>query len=151
MTTTLTNPPDEKLLKVDRLGRVRTPRKEREALVDEFERSGLPGTKFAELHGLNYQTFATWVQKRRRKTGFYEKSDSRENAPQPKPKTATYPTPDLKFTEVILSPKADETDNSQGTPIRIELAGGAYLHINSSEQISLAVELLQALATSPPC
>lgn len=35
--------------------------------LDEFERSGLSGCKFAELAGFRYQTFATWVQKRRAK------------------------------------------------------------------------------------
>lgn len=35
------------ILKRDALGRVTLPRERREALVDEFERSGVPATKFA--------------------------------------------------------------------------------------------------------
>ena len=46
------------LLKQDVRGRVRTPRKRREALLDEFERSGLSGPKFAALVGVKYQTLA---------------------------------------------------------------------------------------------
>ncbi len=48
MTTTVTTPPEEKILKVDCLGRVKTPPEEREALLDLFEHSGLPATQFAE-------------------------------------------------------------------------------------------------------
>src|SRR5580698_7295143 len=62
---------DEAILKTAVLGRVKTPKERREALLDEFERSGLPGLKFAELAGIKYQTFATWIQKRRRKRGDY--------------------------------------------------------------------------------
>jgi hypothetical protein len=50
---------------------VKTPKARREQLLDEFERSGLPGLKFAELAGIKYQTFATGVQKRRCQRGDY--------------------------------------------------------------------------------
>lgn len=53
------------VLKTDVLGRVKTGARQREAMLDEFERSGLSGTKFAAVAGVNYQTFASWVQKRR--------------------------------------------------------------------------------------
>ena len=66
-----TTPTDEVVLKQDVLGRVNTPKARREQLLDEFERSGLPGLKFAELAGIKYQTFATWAQKRRRQRGDY--------------------------------------------------------------------------------
>ena len=38
----------EQILKVDTAGRVWTPREQREAVLDEFERSGMPASKFAE-------------------------------------------------------------------------------------------------------
>ena len=53
----------------DSLGRVRTPAERREVLLDEFERSGLSGQKFAELTGLKYQTFVTGVQQRQGRCG----------------------------------------------------------------------------------
>ena len=59
------------LLKRDSLGRVTVGEAQREALLDEFERSGMKGVPFARLVGVNYQTFATWVQKRRRACGAY--------------------------------------------------------------------------------
>ena len=50
----------------DARGRVRVPVERREALLDEFERSGLSGVKFAQMVGVKYSTFALWVQKRRK-------------------------------------------------------------------------------------
>ena len=51
------------------MGRVRTPKARREALLAEFARSGVSGQKFAALVGVNYQTFASWVQQWRRRRG----------------------------------------------------------------------------------
>jgi len=66
-----TTPTDEAILKTDLLGRVRTPREHREMVLDEFERSGLSGERFATLAGIKYSTFATWAQKRRRQRDAY--------------------------------------------------------------------------------
>ena len=54
-----------KILKRDTLGRVTLTGEQREHLLDEFERSGLKGVPFARLAGVNYPTFASWIQKRR--------------------------------------------------------------------------------------
>ena len=62
MTSTNAGP---EILKQDSRGRVRVPRERREALLAEFERSGLSGVKFAALAGIKYATFAAWVQQRR--------------------------------------------------------------------------------------
>jgi hypothetical protein len=59
------------ILKRDVLGRVTVTPARREELLDEFERSGLKGQPFSKLVGVNYQTFASWVQKRRRQRGNY--------------------------------------------------------------------------------
>ena len=53
------------VLKTDVLGRVKVPTEKREELLDVFESSGMSGKAFAEQHGINVQTFATWIQKRR--------------------------------------------------------------------------------------
>ena len=57
------------ILKQDGRGRVRMPVRRREALLDEFEKSGTSGAKFARLAGLKYATFAGWVLKRRKQRG----------------------------------------------------------------------------------
>src|SRR3982750_1307327 len=54
------------ILKTDSRGRVRFPSEKRETLLDEYEKSGLSGIKFAALSGIKYQTLATWIQQRRR-------------------------------------------------------------------------------------
>ena len=54
------------VLKSDTRGWVRVPRERQEALLDEFERSGLSGQKFAQLVGVNYPSFMIWVAKRRK-------------------------------------------------------------------------------------
>lgn len=46
-------------IRSDGRGRMLIGHAQREALLDEFERSGLSGTAFCRLHGLTYPTFAT--------------------------------------------------------------------------------------------
>ena len=55
----------EEVLKQDTRGRIRVSRERRESVLAEFERSGLTGAKFARLAGINYQTFAGWVRRRK--------------------------------------------------------------------------------------
>ena len=57
---------DGQIMKTDRIGRLKTPKARREELLDEFERSGLSGPKFAATVGIKYQTFASWVTRRRK-------------------------------------------------------------------------------------
>ena len=53
-TTLPSETPDSLILKTDSRGRLRTPAQRREQLLDEFERSGLNGAKFAALSGIKY-------------------------------------------------------------------------------------------------
>src|SRR5450631_4320168 len=57
----------DQIVKMDRIGRIKTPRERREALLGEFDQSGMSGQQFAKWAGIKYGTFITWVQKRRRK------------------------------------------------------------------------------------
>lgn len=52
-------------LKKDALVRMKHPAAQRTTMINEFERSGLSGAAFARSVGVDYQTFASWVQKRR--------------------------------------------------------------------------------------
>ena len=61
-----------KILKRDAAGRVSYRAEPREAILDEFERRGLKGVAFARMTGLQYQTFASWIQRRRHERGDYE-------------------------------------------------------------------------------
>lgn len=55
---------DGQILKVDDKGRIRIPRERREALLEEFGKSGMTATAFAKWAGIKYPTFAAWVRKR---------------------------------------------------------------------------------------
>jgi len=59
----------ERILKVDKAGRVWTPLEQREAALDEFERSGMPASKLAERIGVKDSTFASWAHERRKQRG----------------------------------------------------------------------------------
>ena len=54
------------ILKSDQRGRIRFAPEQRTAMLDAYDGSGLSGPKFAQRHGVNYQTFAGWYQRRKR-------------------------------------------------------------------------------------
>jgi len=115
------------LLKTDTRGRVRSTQQQRDAVLDAYEASGLSGPEFSRVHGINYQTFATWRQKRR---------EQREG------KGAKSPASQQSITLVEATP-AKQTAHY----LRIELPGGARVEINNDHQTRLAAQLLAELAT----
>jgi transposase-like protein len=114
------------ILKTDSRGRVHLPKEKRDELLAEFTRSGLPATKFAALTGVNYQTFATWVQQ-------YKK---RHSPAQP----TTHALP-LRFAEV--EPVAAAASSAR---LRVVLPGGACIELHENSQLPLLVALLKSLA-----
>jgi len=123
----------ETILRRDTIGRVHTPPHKREEILDAFERSGLSGPKFAELHGLNYQTFATW--RRRRKAANEVSGD-----------IAGPEASEFTFLEVE-PPKGQQPlmsmPNSEA--LAVDLAGGHRLTVSSAGQAQLAAELINRL------
>jgi hypothetical protein len=134
MTNTTELTTTEQLLKTDALGRVRTPVARREMLLDEFEKSGLSGKKFAAMTGVSYQTFASWIQKRRRSRGDYEKL--REGKAVGRPKK-------MQWVEAVIG------GGSRGKPVgkalNLELPGGMRLEIADEQQAVLAGRLIREL------
>ena len=127
-------------MKTDALGRVHTPKARREALLAEFERSGVSGKKFAALVGVNYQTFASWVQQWRRQRG----------ASPAAAKGAEM----LRLVEAVVEAGSDEVGAVAGREVlRVELPGGAWVEIGGGRQVVLAAALLRALAPGEggPC
>jgi transposase-like protein len=57
------------ILKVDEVGRVRTPPEKREAMLAEYDRSGMTGAQFARFVGVRYSTLMYWLQRRRKEAG----------------------------------------------------------------------------------
>ncbi len=128
------------LLRTDTRGRVRTPAKRREELLDEFERSGIAATKFAALVGIKYQTFACWVQRRKRQSAADQPPSAGEDA------AAASPRPRLTFVEAVSTPAAPIAPQPVG--LRVHLEQGAQLEIADEQGVVLAAQLLRALGTT---
>lgn len=132
--------PAAQVLKSDTKGRVRTPVKRREALLDEFERSGASAKKFSALVGVKYQTFAAWVGKRRR-----ERSQA---APLPEQRPeAVRPVSAVRWMEAVIESASDTKSTTHpAAALVVRLPGGARMEITDSSQATLAAHLLQALS-----
>jgi transposase-like protein len=118
------------LLKQDVRGRVRVAAERREALLDEFERSGASGAKFARLAGIKYATFANWVMKRRRERGRAGGGDGT-----------------VRLLEAVVDGcgRAEQsTARTQG--LLIELPGGSRMLVGSPVQLQMAAELVALVA-----
>lgn len=127
-----------RVLKQDARGRVWTPPERREAILDEFERSGLPAAQFAAHVGVKYQTFATWVQKRRKARG--EVNAMQEQTPAV-PRLAGW-------VEATVENDAEETTRK----LVVQLPGGVRLEVSNGAQVLLAAQLLRALSEGVrPC
>ena len=130
---TNTTLPDE-VLKRDALGRVRTPRARREALVEEFEKSGVSAKKFAALLGVNYQTFASWVQAWRKARGQYPSVAGKAAGP-------------VRLWEAVVEGGGrTDRDAADAPGLWIELPGGSRLSVASPVQLQMAAELVALLA-----
>jgi len=120
----------DQVLKQDARGRVWTPPERREAVLDEFERSGLPAAQFAAHVGVKYPTFASWMQKRR-------KARSEGSALQ-KQRAAV---PELaSWVEATVENEAEDRTRT----VVVHLPGGARLELNHGGQVLLAAQLLRA-------
>ena len=129
------------VMKQDALGRVTVPRERREAWVDEFERSGLPATQFAATVGVNYQTFAWWVQQRRHARGDYARKTKARSAA-------------LRLVEAVPAvalPPPQDGGSSQMCPLQMLLPCGVRLLISDARQAALAAQLLNSLRASSSC
>ena len=124
---------DEQVLKTDELGRVRTPTARRESLIQEFERSGLSGAKFAALTGIKYSTFASWLQKRRRRGGAA--------------RVAVKSVDSMSWLEAVVE-QAQNPGAQNPTGVVLELPGGARVQVSHVSQATLAAALVRALEKS---
>jgi len=116
------NSKTEQVLKVDEAGRVWTPRELRDAVLDEFECSGMPATQFAARLGVKYPTFASWVQQRRK-----SRSDDGKT---------------LRWVEALVAAPAQ----LPGKSLTVQLPGGARMEVVDVEQAKIAAHLLRELA-----
>ena len=130
----MTSITSEGILKTDTRGRVQTPRKRREQLLDEFERSGLSGAKFAQVVGIKYQTFAAWATRRRK-----------ERANVSLPAKALEP---VRWLEAVVS-EAKAPVSESTAALKVRLSAGVWIEVSQLNQVSLAAALVQALQQGP--
>jgi hypothetical protein len=123
-------------LKTDRRGRVRSTVAQRQAVLAEFERSGLSGPQFARVAGIAYQTFVSWRKKQRAALAVVDHAS---------PPKGTAP---VRLVEAVLAHRTDGLESGPGV-LKVDLPGGCSVRVQDSGQVSLAAQLIQALAA--PC
>lgn len=125
---------EDGILKKDVMGRVKTPRERRAALLAEFDRSGMSGQKFAAWAGIKYPTWASWVQKRRKETG-------QASPPKGRPKRKS----PVRWLEAVVAKNGPVAESAPaGTAgIIVQGPGGVRIEVNDAKQVSLAVQLLR--------
>lgn len=144
--TTTSGLEDGQIIKTDELGRVRTSRERREALLEEYERSGMSGAAFAQWAGIKYTTFASWAQKRRRA----KKSVMPEIFPTSEPPSPQVSTKPLRWVEAVVDHGSKTTDVARAGLV-VHLPCGARMEIGDSKSATLAAEVLRQLTRSQPC
>jgi hypothetical protein len=122
---------------------VRVPAPRREALLDEFEKGGASGAKFARLAGIKYSTFANWVQQRGKRQA--PMKPARGEAPNGTGLAG--PAGPIRLLEAMVeggAPGGREPVRAEG--LVVELPGGSRLVVGSPVQLQMAAELVALIA-----
>lgn len=129
--TALASTAETTIIKTDGIGRRQTAAARREQLLDEFDRSGLSGAKFAALTGVKYSTFAAWAHRRRKQQ---EAGLAAARKPDP-----------VRWLEALVEPGP----SAMAPGVILHLPGGVKLELTQASQASLIVSLIRAL--EQPC
>jgi transposase-like protein len=121
------------ILKVDEAGRIQTPAGKREAMLAEYDRSGMTGAQFARFVGVRYSTLMYWLQKRRKEVGG---SGSRAACRQDHP----------RWLEARVEGEAPNSEN-----LVVEVGGGVRILVSNRTQATLAGEVLRAIGLGGGC
>jgi hypothetical protein len=134
----------DQIVKMDRIGRVKTPRERREALLGEFDRSGMSGQQFAKWAGIKYGTFITWVQKRRRLTAASQAEDKL---------VPSGTKSEVRWVEAVMEKAtAKKSDANPNTAVMIvQGAGGVRLELSEERHVLWAAKLLRHIEVPGPC
>jgi len=133
--------PADQIVKVDRIGRIKTPRERREALLAEFDRSGMSGQQFAKWAGIKYGTFITWVQKRRRKSVVAATGDNAEGKEE------------VRWVEAVMekATTAKPASSPATGALIVHGANGLRLELSEEHHVLWAAKLLRHLEVPGPC
>ena len=142
---TTTNGLSDGIIKIDTRGRMRTTRERREALLAEFDRSGMSGQKFAAWAGIKYPTWASWVQQRRKARG---KVPPAEKETEPGEEEANK----IRWLEAVVSTSTAKASVKLKTGgLIVHGPSGVRLELSDERQIKLAAQLLRELGWKPGC
>lgn len=134
------------ILKQDRRGRVQVPAARREALLDEFEKSGASAAQFAQLAGIKYATFAGWMLKRRKQKGKPEKSPACSSG---EASAAVVSAGPVRLLEAMVEDRRAGGSEAMGARgLLIELPGEGRMQVETPVQVRLAAELLATIVQS---
>jgi hypothetical protein len=131
------------ILKQDRRGRVHVSAQRREALLDEFEKSGISGAKFAQLAGIKYATFAGWMRKRH-KQGELEQEPVCPTSSVNEALVSASPV--RLFEALVEGERVVEREPVGARGLVVQLPGGSRLLIDSPGQLQMAAELVALIA-----
>jgi hypothetical protein len=131
------------ILKQDGRGRVRTPARWREALLDELEKTG---AKFPRLVGIKYATFAGWVLKRRKQRGRVVKTTP--GLPASVDGSVGSAGPVRLIEALVEDGNAAGRDPVNAPGLLIELPGGSRILVGSPVQLPMAAELVALIVQS---
>ena len=115
------------ILKVDTVGRVRTPKEKQEQIIAAYGGSGMTGQQFAAYAGVKYSTLMSWVGKARK--------SGREIC---KPAVMSW-----------VEATVESGSETQG--LRVEIGREVRLEVINSRQAALAAELICSLGVVKPC
>jgi hypothetical protein len=124
------------ILSRDAQGRVLVSRERRALLLDQYDRSGMSGVKFAEYIGIKYSTLSYWLQSRRRKREREKSLIKAGGETEPNKSNGAW-------IEAVV--ENGSQPRVQGGALRIYFAGGAYCQISSGAEAALAADLLGRL------
>ena len=125
------------ILSKDALGRVLVRPERRELLLEEYDRSGMSGIRFAKYVGIKYTTLAYWLKRRRRQR-------QREKLLMKAGADAEPDRSNGRWIEAVVEKKGSQPGEKAGA-LRIYFAAGAYCQISSATEVALAAELLGRL------
>lgn len=120
------------ILKIDTVGRLRTPKEKREEIVAAYRGSGMTGQQFASYAGVKYSTLMNWLGKLRRAH---------------KPVEEICKTPGLNWVEAIM----EERGCGPGEVVCVEIGGSVRMRVSSPKQAALAGEVIRSLGVVRPC
>jgi hypothetical protein len=129
-----TEPTEPCLIKTDAVGRVHRTPEQRERILQEYERSGLSGPKFAALCGVRYQTLAGWLARGKGRSLTHPRREAQHNPESP-----------VRWLEASVQPSAAASAGG----LVLHLPGGVRAHVSSQEHVALAAALVRSL--EKPC